>query len=114
MLEIVTAPRVIPRSLCAIPLPKVEWKTRYVYFIQAASGPIKIGKSGLVANRLSELQTASWEELSLIGWDVDKGGAEGALHRRFAAARIRGEWFHPIAELIAAIEASEGRRPCAA
>lgn len=66
-----------------------------VYLIQAASGPIKIGraKASIVAKRLANLQIASWEELRLLGVLPGDSKTESAIHRRFAHLRIRGEWF---------------------
>lgn len=82
-------------------------KSGFVYFIQAASGPIKIGRAADARVRCAELQTGSHEELVLLA--TLKGGrvVERELHRRFAEHRIRGEWFHPHADILAHIAAAK-------
>ena len=66
-----------------------------VYFIQAgAHGPVKIGySSGRLEVRVRAIQHQHYEELRLIravsGWRQ----VEQWFHYRFAALRIRGEWF---------------------
>lgn len=71
-----------------------------VYFIQDEQGAIKIGRSTNAQDRLSALQTSTASKLSMIG--TINGGAwtEGQLHQYFAGARIRGEWFRPVPQLI--------------
>lgn len=67
-----------------------------VYFIQQGlDGPIKVGTADNPDGRLSQLQTAHVEKLYLRA--VRRGGyeLERQLHERFAAGRIRGEWFRP-------------------
>ena len=60
------------------------------YFIASATR-VKIGKSRDPHKRLVSLQTASPEHLTLILiLDEDR---EQELHRKFAAYRLRGEWF---------------------
>lgn len=76
----------------------------YVYFIQAEDGgPVKIGRSKNPTERLKALQTASPKRLVIRrlqsmhyheSLKVEKG-----LHRRYAEARLDGEWFRPIPEL---------------
>jgi Meiotically Up-regulated Gene 113 (MUG113) protein len=74
-----------------------------VYFIQAESGPIKIGFTTDVRMRLAALQTATAEELTLVGIMPGDEKDEAALHARFASSRIRGEWFRPDEEIRAFI-----------
>lgn len=64
-----------------------------VYFIQAADGPVKIGRAVDVPARLRALQTAHAKELKLLR--VIEGGAveEWECHHAFRNAHIRGEWF---------------------
>lgn len=65
-----------------------------VYFIQAeGGGPIKIGKAVDPWQRLSQLQTGYHEPLKILA--VMPGGlhAEKELHQKFAAYRVKGEWF---------------------
>lgn len=69
----------------------------FVYFVQCgeAGGPIKIGVTQDVDQRLSRLQVGCPIELTLLASIyVDDGEKlEADLHRRFATSRIRGEWF---------------------
>lgn len=72
-----------------------------VYFVQAEhGGPIKIGWSAFPSARLVSLQESSPYRLRFTR--LIRGGTrrdEQALHARFAAAKLSGEWFAPIAEL---------------
>lgn len=71
-------------------------RTSGVYIVQqeGPDGPVKIGH-GDVGSRLRTLQTGNGRELRLLR--VLEGGRaeEEALHKRFAMARRRGEWFDP-------------------
>ena len=74
-----------------------------VYFVQEGDdGPVKIGTAGLrnVMSRVGGLQTGNPRKLHLRR--VVRGGAglEVTLQRRYAAHRIRGEWFEPHPELL--------------
>jgi hypothetical protein len=78
-----------------------------VYFIASpAMGAIKIGRTrGVAIARLLGLQTASPDELRLLG--VIRNAThddETALHRKFKHLRIRGEWFTASPELIGYID----------
>jgi hypothetical protein len=69
-----------------------------VYFVQAnQNGPVKIGTAEDVIGRLRELQTAHYMVLRLLREIDGDYRLERALHRRFTAQHIRGEWFafHP-------------------
>lgn len=86
----------------------VEWrnerKPQKLYFIQALSGPIKIGIAADLKARLKTLQTAHFEPLTLIA-AVDGGGRlEREYHARFAQHRLVGEWFTPAPDILAEIE----------
>lgn len=68
----------------------------YVYFVQAGTvGPIKIGTSVSVKDRVASIQVHCPERLFVLG--VIRGGIiiEQAMHRRFAAHRLHHEWFEP-------------------
>jgi hypothetical protein len=69
-------------------------KVQVVYLIgSAASSSVKIGRSDDVARRLAEIQRMSPVKLEVL-WQVHAGGdLETALHRRFKAYRMHGEWF---------------------
>jgi hypothetical protein len=74
-----------------------------VYFIQSGdTGPVKIGFTKDVRQRISALQTGHSAPLRLLhlfdGTETD----EAALHVRFAAHRLIGEWFAPVPEVVAA------------
>ena len=77
----------------------------YVYFVQGSdpNGPIKIGVGTNPGERLVSLQCGNWDELCILGISRARGAAhrvEARLHQRFAASRIRGEWFRRTPELI--------------
>lgn len=85
--------------------------TDIVYFIEC-DGHIKIGvTSGSIKKRFHALATAHHRPLTLLATITDKdGGLEFALHQRFAAHRIRGEWFTAAPEILEYIKA-EGTPP---
>lgn len=65
-----------------------------VYMIrQGLTGHVKIGVTGDVEKRIKQLQTGHSPRLRLMR--LLEGGAteEKALHRRFAALSVGGEWF---------------------
>lgn len=70
-----------------------------IYFIRPRgfTGPVKIGVTRSIESRLASLQTGN--HLPLYVWRTFEGNArvEEIVHWRFAAQRIRGEWFdyHP-------------------
>lgn len=79
----------------------------WVYFIQAgADGPVKIGIAVEVAVRMRKLQDGNPQVLRLLGVATGGRKAESRWHARFAAARLRGEWFMPVPDLLAAISES--------
>lgn len=81
---------------------------RAVYFIQVGhDGPVKIGQTqGDARDRLIGIQVGCPYELRLLRAVEDAtDGLEGELHERFARHRIRGEWFHPHAEVMEAASA---------
>ena len=77
-----------------------------VYFIQSVNGgPIKIGRSGNVDERVARLQTANAFPLRVVARMPGKVSVERNMHALFAKDRIRpdGEWFNPSPELLAFI-----------
>lgn len=72
----------------------------WVYFIQGGD-KVKIGWSRNVALRLSQLQTASADELVLLGCMPGTQETERRIHEAFSALRVRGEWFRAEAGLVA-------------
>lgn len=75
-----------------------------VYFIREASiGAIKIGVSKHPKKRAKELQDHALHEITLLATVEGGYSVEFLLHRLFAHAYIRGEWFRPVEELISYI-----------
>lgn len=71
-----------------------------IYFIQAASGPFKVGYShNGPAQRLGSLQTQTHEVLTLIGVIEGDQQDERRVHKMLAPHRIRGEWFRSCYEI---------------
>jgi len=79
-----------------------------VYFLQCRPGePIKIGMSGNVLRRMDALQTMNPVRLNCLGI-IKRGGnkLEKELHEQFSDARLHGEWFSAVPELLNFIETS--------
>jgi len=76
----------------------------WTYFVQAENGgPIKIGiTSTNPSQRLAGLQTGSPLLLQFVG--LINGDCEKKLHDQFRSARLHGEWFEPVPELIEFIQ----------
>jgi hypothetical protein len=73
----------------------------WVYAIQAGTGgPIKIGVTQKPAERLATLQQGNAETLRGVAAWRAFAADEKWLHQEFAHARIRGEWFEPVPELV--------------
>lgn len=75
-----------------------DTKSRLIGFVYLARGhkdEYKIGRTNLVDRRLAEIGTKSAVELKLIHEikTDDPVGIERYWHQRFAANRMRGEWF---------------------
>lgn len=67
-----------------------------VYFIQQGTdGPIKIGITTNLDNRLRTFQTASPVRLRVLRTEPGGRKRELQLHRRFRSHRMEGEWFQP-------------------
>lgn len=64
-----------------------------VYFVEDATGAVKIGYSASIKNRLASLRTGSANALRVLL--LLRGGREleAELHRKFARQRLSGEWF---------------------
>lgn len=84
---------------------------QYVYVIQMGhDGPLKIGVAISPQWRLRELQVGNPAELRIVTTFSGGFDLEQALHRKCAAHRMKGEWFHPHPDVLAIIDA-EVRRP---
>lgn len=82
-----------------------------VYFIQAGvDGPIKIGISADPVNRMAQMQTGMPQTLRLLAFYPGTREDERNLHKKMAAFRVRGEWFHPCDEVLAVIRSRNTRR----
>jgi hypothetical protein len=80
-----------------------------VYVIRAAgTTAFKIGLATDPLRRLNTLQTASPALLELVLSFPGDRRTEAELHQRFAAERLRGEWFAESPRLLAWIERQRG------
>jgi hypothetical protein len=82
---------------------------RVVYFIGSPEGPIKIGFSRNVGQRLRELQTFSPVRLQVLATTPGDPAVERRYHRMFAEHRLTGEWFSAHPDILAEIEAVKCR-----
>lgn len=74
-----------------------------VYFVQPendSAGPIKIGFSVDIRKRLQQLNVSNIARLRVLAEMPGTVSDEAALHRRFDAHRLHGEWFSPVPELL--------------
>jgi len=92
------------------PGTRKEWgpgtREGYVYFLREwgnDESPIKIGFSGDITERVRQLRYTTGLDLELLAWFPATLSVERDLHKRFAASRVRGEWFKPTKELLDAI-----------
>lgn len=81
----------------------------FVYFIQSESGPIKIGRTRNVKQRLHALQISTHSKLQLLAAVRAPHWAELHLQQHFAPERIRGEWYRPSPRLLACIAEAGAR-----
>lgn len=63
-----------------------------VYIARRGDGAVKIGWSGNVARRMRDLEKEGLPVVIVAAWPGKKE-VELALHSRFAAHRMKGEWF---------------------
>lgn len=72
-----------------------------VYFLRAGDF-IKIGKTtGTPDHRVSQLKTGCPFPIEVVATTPGGLDVERALHKRFAALRAHGEWFHAAPDLLA-------------
>lgn len=88
-----------PRREYSDRIPKVS----QVYFIGPKRGPVKIGEATCPLHRLRSLQCGNHEQLYVLATCSGGQAAEREYHRRFASARLHGEWFAPTPEIEAEI-----------
>jgi len=79
---------------------------RYVYFVRCGEhGPVKIGHTRNMLDRLGTLQVANHENLKLLCLLEGNRQTEAAFHTQFAKYKIRGEWFRATRTVLAFITA---------
>ena len=71
-----------------------------IYFIRSPAGPIKIGVSIRLSQRLKQLVAEHGEGLEVLAVVDGSYDEEKALHGRFAHLRTVGEWFEPGDDLV--------------
>lgn len=82
-----------------------------IYFIrEAAGGRIKIGFAVDPWSRMKSLQTGAPCDLEMMAIQAGDRKAERDLHRKFAADRLRGEWFQASPPLTAYVASLD--KPC--
>lgn len=74
-----------------------------VYFAEAADGSIKIGTTNQIDRRSANLSTAVPGGCQIICTVPGGRDLEAHWHEAFSAARISGEWFMPVPELLVTI-----------
>lgn len=77
---------------------------RVLYFVQAASGPVKVGFTDNWPRRFRALQHGTHEELTAILVIAGNKDDESSAHAQLAPFRIRGEWFSASPEVLSYIE----------
>ena len=83
-----------------------------LYFVQATTdGPIKIGRSAHLGQRLFMLSQQVQVPIRLLGTLPGGSMAELLWHDRFAATRFAGEWFLPTPALLTAIRKALAAEP---
>lgn len=86
--------------------------TPCVYFIQRGDGgPIKIGTTTGLEERLRSLKTAVPNLVVLRVIEGADRSLEKRLHRQFEAERVDGEWFRPSPGLLDWIAGNDGQCP---
>jgi len=71
-----------------------------VYFVQRHDGAVKIGFTSDLPRRLREVRNEHGP-VRRLATAPGSSVAEAALHQRFAAFRIEGEWFQPDPSILA-------------
>lgn len=71
----------------------VPRRRQTLYFIGSRDGPVKIGVTTNVPQRLESLQTGSHLKLEVLATTEGDTWLEREYHRFFAHCRLYGEWF---------------------
>jgi predicted GIY-YIG superfamily endonuclease len=75
--------------------PTKSTRTGIVYFVQSASGFIKIGFSTDLERRIKQLRIGNPEKLVVLAAFLAPSRLEWQLHRKFSDLAASGEWFFP-------------------
>ena len=94
-LQAETAPDDEPKTEVVGPEPPAG----HLVYLFGAPGVLKIGFTTNVAGRFSNLRASVPMELSVLGLLRASRDVERDLHKRFAAHRLRGEWYRDINEI---------------
>jgi hypothetical protein len=78
-----------------------------IYFIGAKAGAVKIGFTTDLDARLHRLQMNCPTKLVVLACHEGLRRDELELHRRFASARLHGEWFRRTTDVVEAIRDAE-------
>jgi hypothetical protein len=74
---------------------------KMIYFIQMGEdGPIKIGETKHIHERLSELQVSNPYKLRVLWIYNGRKYGDEDLHEKYEEYNIRGEWFWPVKEIL--------------
>ncbi|MGJ8477228.1 GIY-YIG nuclease family protein [Sphingobium yanoikuyae] len=84
---------------------------RQVYFAAAPGGPIKIGMACDTERRVRELRKETKTDIRLLAETSGGSFIESMYHRRFADARIHGEWFARTPAILAEIDRLNANPP---
>lgn len=76
-----------------------------VYFARADDGTIKIGFSTDAPARIESVSNGRGHDVVPLAWFKGTRDDERATQERFRPARLRGEWFRPVAGLLKLIDA---------
>lgn len=101
-----TTNRAVAEKLLRARIPIVpDYPAIFIYFIKAQkTGSVKIGISAMPEDRVTMLQTACPDDLSLTATAEFRSSqtaraVERNLHLHFQHLRVHGEWFEPDKEL---------------
>ena len=74
---------------------------KMIYFIQMGDdGPIKIGTTEHIHERMEKLQVANPYKLKILWVYNGRSYDEAGLHKKYDMYNIRGEWFWPVKEIL--------------
>lgn len=92
-------PPIVPRD----PFPGTP-ENHVVYFVGGDEGPIKIGWTQNLRNRLPCIQNGSSVALRVLATQKAPKAKERWYHKQFASSRVLNEWFERTPQLMALIE----------